>query len=181
MAKEQIGIAGEFWFYSQLQRLGYKAYITLGNTKSVDIAIQLNNNRTLTFDVKSKANFGGSFMYLPKNVRDKNHFFVFVNLAVNSKNKKTEILSYPNCYIVNSLNLDKIAFDWNAKSSNAKGFGFQAKYLWYLKRKSDKSITQNNIANFKTKHRIKDAIDFKFYDKIILTLKDFEDKYYLKK
>ena len=25
MAKEQTGISGEFWFFSQLQRLGYEA------------------------------------------------------------------------------------------------------------------------------------------------------------
>jgi hypothetical protein len=32
MRKEQTGITGEFWFFSQLHRLGYEAYITLGNT-----------------------------------------------------------------------------------------------------------------------------------------------------
>ena len=39
MAREQTGIAGEFWFFSQLHRLGYTAYITLGNTKAIDIIL----------------------------------------------------------------------------------------------------------------------------------------------
>jgi len=64
MAKEQTGISGEFWFFSQLQRLGYEAYITLGNTKGIDISVKLNNNIILTFEVKSKQNFSGSFWKL---------------------------------------------------------------------------------------------------------------------
>ena len=95
MPKEQTGIAGEFWFFSQLHRLGYEAYITLGNTKSVDISLKLNNETILTFDVKSKISFGGSFQYLniPKR---KNHFAVFVDLKI-KKNKSglTDLIGRP--------------------------------------------------------------------------------------
>ncbi len=63
MPKEKTGLAGEFWFFSQLQRLGYQAFITLGNTKAVDIAIKLNTGKILTFEVKSKSILGVVFNF----------------------------------------------------------------------------------------------------------------------
>jgi hypothetical protein len=177
MAKEQTGISGEFWFFSQLQRLGYKAYITLGNTKSVDISLQLSTDSILTFDVKTKANFGGSFQYL--NIRKaENHYYVFVNLATKKINEKILFTDNPSCYIIHSSHIDNIAFQWGNKKSE---YGFEAKLLWYLKFKDKKSITENNILHFKQRHQINNEIDFDFFTKIILTLDDFETKFHEQK
>ena len=81
MAKVETGISGEFWLFSQLQRLGYEAYITLGNTKGIDISVKLNNNTILTFEVKSKQNFIGSFLNL-NITKTKNHYAVFIDLKL---------------------------------------------------------------------------------------------------
>ncbi len=182
MAKEQIGISGEFWFFSQLQRLGYEAYITLGNTKSVDISVKLNDDTIITFDVKSKENFIGSFQYLNNIPQKKNHFVAFTNLAVSKDSSgKTLLLAEPTCYIINALEINEIAFHWTSSKQTSSGYGFEAKLLWYLKYKNTTSITENNISNFKKKHNISNEIDFEKYNKIILTLEDFENQFYLKK
>ncbi|MBL0341236.1 MAG: hypothetical protein IPP71_10060 [Bacteroidetes bacterium] len=75
MAKEQTGMAGEFWFFSQLHRLGYEAYITFGNTKGIDITLNNNNKNLITFD-KKQMNFAGSFQYLNIEPRP-NHYVVY--------------------------------------------------------------------------------------------------------
>lgn len=177
MAKEQTGISGEFWFFSQLQRLGYEAYITLGNTKGIDISVKLNNNIILTFEVKSKQNFSGSFWNL-NITKSKNHFAVFIDLkSSKSVLGKTTFHGEPVCYIVNSTDLDDIAFNW-VSSTNAKGYGFEAKLLWYLKFQDNKSITAKNKTDFCNRHNITGGINFPHYDKIILTLAEFEDQNY---
>lgn len=182
MAKEQTGIAGEFWFFSQLQRLGYKSYITLGNTKSVDISVELNNDEIITFDVKSKENFNGSFQYLNNVPEKENHFAVFVNLQLKkSENGKVNLLENPSCFIVNSLNIREIAFKWTSSSGSSSGYGFEAKLLWWLKHQNLKSITSKNISDFKIRHNIESEIDFNKYQNIILTLEDFEEKFHVKK
>ena len=108
MKKEQTGITGEFWLYSQLHRLGYESYITLGNTKSIDLIIKLSDKQgtVLSFDVKSKLNFGGSFQYL--NIPEKeNHFVAFIDLkTIKEKNEKRKFLGEPSCYIVQSTELN---------------------------------------------------------------------------
>jgi hypothetical protein len=176
MAKEQTGISGEFWFFSQLQRLGYEAYITLGNTKGIDISVKLNNGSIMTFEVKSKQNFTGSFWNLNIS-KNPNHFAVFINLKTQKlKSGKTNLTGEPVCYIVNSVDLDDIAFNWKS-SSKASGYGFEAKLLWYLKFKDMKSITPKNTTDFISRHKLK-TINFSHYDKIILTLDEFEDKNY---
>lgn len=177
MAKEQTGISGEFWFFSQLQRLGYKAYITLGNTKSVDISIELSNSTIITFDVKAKINFSGSFQYLNIPKRE-NHFAAFVNLETQTNSEgKTKLLNEPSSYIVNSFDIDKIAFHWNTKNGSI-GYGFEAKLLWFLKFQNNKSITPKNKTDFKNRHNIVGEIDFKKYSAIIMTLEEFENNYY---
>jgi hypothetical protein len=177
MAKEQTGISGEFWLFSQLQRLGYEAYITLGNTKGIDISVKLNNNTILTFEVKSKQNFIGSFLNL-NITKTKNHYAVFIDLkSSKSVAGKTTFHGEPVCYIVNSVDLDDIAFNWTS-STNTKGYGFEAKLLWYLKFQDNKSITEKNITDFCNRHKLTSGINFLLYDKIILTLAEFEDQNY---
>jgi hypothetical protein len=177
MAKEQIGISGEFWFFSQLQRLGYEAYITLGNTKAIDLSVKLNTLHLLTFEVKSKMNFTGSFWNI--NITpNQNHFVVFIDLHIDKqKIGITKLLEHPTCYIVNSTNLSDIAFNW-VSSQKASGYGFEAKLLRLLKFQDKKSITTKNITDFCNRHNIKGSINFKHYDNIIMTLEEFENKYY---
>jgi len=177
MAKEQTGISGEFWFFSQLQRLGYEAYITLGNTKGIDISVKLNNGTILTFEVKSKQNFNGSFWNLNIS-KSKSHFAVFIDLkSSKSVLGKTSFHGEPVCYIVNSNDLDDIAFNWTS-SIKASGYGFEAKLLWYLKFQDRKSITTKNITDFCNRHKITGGINFPHCEKIILTLAEFEDQNY---
>lgn len=175
MAAEQTGIAGEFWFFSQLQRLGYTAYITLGNTKSVDLALKLSDRKIITFDVKSKENFVGSYQHL--NIReDEDHYYVFVNLEIHKDNSGKRELNEPSCFIVHSEDVKKIAFHWSSSSGLTSGFGFEAKLLPYLKGENQK-VTENLINKFKERHNISE-IDFDQYNKIIWSLADFEDNFY---
>jgi len=175
MAKEQTGISGEFWFISQLHRLGYESYITLGNTKSIDIAVNLSNKKILTFDVKSKMNFNGCVPDLKNVPVKKNHYVVFIDLNIlpDKTKGKIKLLDNPSCYIVDSNNIKELVHD-----GGKWGLTFEAKLLWYLKFKCEKSITADNIDNFKSRHSITGDIDFKKYNRIILTLEEFENKYY---
>ncbi len=177
MQKQSTSMASEFWFYSQLHRLGFEAFITLGNTKAIDIALKLPNGKMLTFDVKSKLKFGGSFMDLSDLPID-NHFFAFVDLKTSrDKNNKIKFpLEQPDCYIIESKNISKIAAKWRSNSTTRTGFGFIDKLLWYLKNKNEKSITPSRINEFMKDHKIS-KIDFDLYDKIILTFQDLYDKY----
>lgn len=181
MQREQTGITAEFWFYSQLQRLGYESYITLGNTKSIDIIVKLKDKAgtTLSFDVKSKLNFGGSFQYLNVPVKE-NHFVVFIDLKTQREESgRRTFLGEPTCYIVKAIELNNIAYAWESPNG-IRGYGFNDKILWYLKHQDKKSITENNIKEFKTRHKL-NKIDFKKYNKIIWTLEDFENHNYERK
>ena len=176
-------MAAEFWFYSQLHRLGYETYITLGNAKSIDIIVKLQDRQgtTISFDVKSKFNFGGDFQYLMNVVGKENHFVVFTDLKTQKeKSGKHKIFGEPCCYIIKSLHLNKIAHNWTSPSGT-KGFGFKAKYLWYLKHQDMKSITENNMRAIISQYGTNGKIDFIKYNKIILTLEDFENQFYTKK
>jgi len=180
--KAQTGIAAEFWFFSQLHRLGYESYITLGNTKSVDIVVKLNDKlrTTLSFDVKAKLKFGGAFQYLDNIPNKENHFVVFIDLKTekeSSNTKKRIFLNEPQCYIVKSKDLDQIAHAWKAAKTSTTGYGFSDKMLWYLKHQEPKSITKNNIEEFKKAHKLS-QIDFQKYEAIVWTLEDFENRYY---
>jgi len=187
MDRQSTGIAAEFWFFSQLKRLVYEAYITLGNTKRIDITVRLNDGETLSFDVKGKRTFrGGSFQYLgdKDKIVKSNHFFTFVNLNTRKHKTNTQVVRLENevtCYIVHSENIDKIARTWKPKNGKSSGgFGFEAKLLWYLKERNEKHITTKNKKEFKLAHNI-DDIDFNEYGRLIMCLNDFEEKYCLKK
>lgn len=171
MAREQTGIAGEFQFFSQLHRLGYQAFITLGNTKSIDLKVDLSNGKTLTFDVKAKENFSGSYWNI-NFIEKENHYYVFVNLEFNKKSNNKRVLGTPKCIIVHSENLKHIKYEWRPKK-----FAFEAKILNFLKEKDDKIITTKLKNKFKEKHNFTE-IDFDFFNKIIWTLEDFEDNFY---
>jgi hypothetical protein len=65
MSRINTNMASEFWFFSQLHRLRYETYITLGNTKRTDILVHLSNKTVLSFDVKGKESFrSGTYAWL---------------------------------------------------------------------------------------------------------------------
>ena len=199
-AVTNTNMASEFWFFSQLHRLGYEAYITLGNTKAIDIKVCLNDKKfsALTFDVKGKRSFSqGSYPYICDYKKwrrmhgNKYHYFVFVGLkARKDKNNESKIIfegepqsNDPECFLIRADKLGQVAFQWSAKNkshgkiSKTCGFGFDPPILRYLKYRSE-SISEKLIQKFKNHHNIKGDIDFRKYKNIIITLKEFENRFW---
>lgn len=179
-------MASEFWFFSQLHRLGYTAYITLGNTKGIDITVQL-KNELLTFDVKGKETFSnGTYQYLPDNITAKGHFFAFIGLEI-SKEKTTGIIQFntePACYMIEASNLSRIVHHWQSSNNTTAGFGFNQRILPILKT-FDSNMKlhpreQKILDHFKKEKRISES-DVNVLKDIILTLEDFESKYHKQK
>jgi hypothetical protein len=52
MTKYNTNLASEYYVLATLYRLGFDAYITLGNKKSIDIILHLENHNQITIDVK---------------------------------------------------------------------------------------------------------------------------------
>ena len=186
MSKSETNMASEFWFFSQLHRLGYKSYITLGNTKSIDITLQLSDETLLTFDVKGKASFNtGTYQYLPK-IKKENHYFVFIGLQIKrEQNNFVTFCEEPQCYIVNSLDLELLAIDWISSDKKTSGYGFDQRILPIIKKYNceDDIISKSEkrkVNNFKRDHHL-DEINFTELKEKILTIMDFENKYHNKK
>jgi hypothetical protein len=88
-------IASEYYVLSLLYRLGYDAYLTLGNKKSIDIQI-VHNDTPITIDVKSVQGYSSLIV---NNVTAKpNHFIVFVIY----NNKFNDVSATPEVYVVPS-------------------------------------------------------------------------------
>lgn len=92
----QTGIASEYLVLSMLYRLGAKAYLTLGNEKSVDIRITKNDESWISIDVKSVR--GWDSVPVGNTVDRNNHYFVFVIY----NNKFNDLSVSPDFYIVPS-------------------------------------------------------------------------------
>ena len=77
METYNTNLAAEFFVLSMLHRLGADATLTLGNKKSVDIAVVKNAGDTVTIDVKGLA---GRTSWPVDNIKaqKKSHFIVFV-------------------------------------------------------------------------------------------------------
>jgi hypothetical protein len=75
--KYDTNLAAEFHVLSMLHRLGASASLTLGNKKSVDIAVITGLGKSVTIDVKGLA---GTTSWPVDNVKSKNpnHFLAFV-------------------------------------------------------------------------------------------------------
>lgn len=170
-------MASEFWFFSQLHRLGYEAYITLGNTKAVDLLVVLNDaNRTkLTFDVKGKESFrAGGYNYLPPPPYRPNHFFAFVGLEIKRHGKRVSFSQdVPHCFIMEANALPSIAGPWGSSG----GFGFSPWLLPYLKSAGATRCPKNGLVGFQAKF-CPSGINFATYQQSILTLDDFESRYH---
>ena len=70
----QTGIASEHLVLSMLYRLGAKAYLTLGNEKSIDIRITKDDGSWISVDVKSVRK--GNAIPVGNAVDKDNHYYV---------------------------------------------------------------------------------------------------------
>ena len=89
-------LASEFYVLSMLYRLGLDASLTLGNKKSVDIAVILGPGRAITVDVKAVA---GKMDWLVGNIAGTskpNHYVVLVSFEAQFDNPNHA----PRCWIV---------------------------------------------------------------------------------
>jgi hypothetical protein len=188
MSKINTNMASEFWFFGQLHRLGYKAYITLGNTKSVDITIQLSDQTLLTFDVKGKQSFKqGTYQYLPTPKNKDTHYYAFIGLESYSDKQthRTTFTSEPVCFLISDKYLKNFADYWKPKSNVGGGYGFDQKILRLIYGYTGKNHKytkneQKTIDKFLTLKKIK-VEKFKQLKKHIFLIADFEDKYYAEK
>jgi hypothetical protein len=96
------GVASEYYVLSLLYRLGYDAYLTLGNKKSIDIQI-IQDGKSITIDVKSVQ--GYSSLIVNNVVSKSNHFIVFVVY----NNKFNDVSTSPEVYVVPSSIVVEIA------------------------------------------------------------------------
>jgi len=90
-------LASEYYVLSTLYRLGFDAFITLGNKKSIDIILSLDNGRQVTIDVKG---LQGKTLFpldnLNENLKKENHFIVFLSFL----DKMSDPSVQPEIYIV---------------------------------------------------------------------------------
>jgi len=113
MSHYNTNLASEFYVLSILHRLGADATLTLGNKKSVDIAVVRDAGNSVTVDVKGLA---GKTSWPVDNVKEakKNHFLVFVCFL--GRIADPELL--PEVYVVPSMQVGK--FTYHAPNSNRK-------------------------------------------------------------
>lgn len=93
-------LASEFYVLSALHRLGLDAVLTLGNKKSVDLAVVRDAGDSVTVDVKGLA---GKTGWPVDNVKEAkvNHFLVFVCYY----GKIEEVESLPEIWVIPSTML----------------------------------------------------------------------------
>jgi hypothetical protein len=72
-------LASEFYVLSMLYRLGFDANLTLGNKKSVDIAVVLGPGRAITIDVKAVAGKMDWLMGSSPDSAKPNHYVILVS------------------------------------------------------------------------------------------------------
>lgn len=106
---EQIGyntnLAAEYYILSMLYRKGFKAYLTLGNKKSVDIIVEKKDGEILTIDVKGLA---GKTCWPMDNFskRQENHFIILVSFL----NKISDHDALPECWVVPSMKVEGLLY-----------------------------------------------------------------------
>lgn len=98
-------LASEFYVLSVLHRLGLDAVLTLGNKKSVDLAVVRDAGNSVTVDVKGLA---GKTGWPVDNVKEakKEHFLVFV--CYHGKISDVEIS--PEVWVIPSKDLDNFIY-----------------------------------------------------------------------
>lgn len=98
-------LASEFYVLSALHRLGADAVLTLGNKKSVDLAVVRDAGDSVTVDVKGLA---GTTSWPVNNVKDakSGHFLVFVCYA----GKIADIDHQPEVWVIPSTKLAPLIY-----------------------------------------------------------------------
>lgn len=98
-------LASEFYVLSVLHRLGADATLTLGNKKSVDIAVVRGAGHTVTVDVKGLA---GTTSWPVDNVKavKSGHFLVFV--CYNGKINEPTVL--PDVWVIPASDLEQYVY-----------------------------------------------------------------------
>ena len=92
------GIASEHLVLSMLYRLGAKAYLTLGNEKSIDIRITKDDGSWISVDVKSVRKWDS--IPVGNAVGKDNHYYVFVIY----NNKFSDLSVFPEFYLPYDMN-----------------------------------------------------------------------------
>ena len=123
-------LASEYYVLATLYRLGFDAYITLGNKKGIDVILNIDNKKQLTVDVKG---LQGKTLFPLDNVDElktkKNHFIVFLSFL----DKMNDPAVIPEIYVVPHNKIEGLMY-YNPKGtrkgvnlSNLRSNG--AKYL----------------------------------------------------
>lgn len=99
-------LAAEFYVLSVLHRLGLDANLTLGNKKSVDIAVIRGRGDAITIDVKGLAGKSGWPVDNVKDVKEK-HYFIFVSFL----DKIGDPSVLPEVWVVPSAELPAITYN----------------------------------------------------------------------
>ena len=118
------GIASEFYILSLLYRQGAEAYMTLGNTKAVDIRIVRKDGTTITLDVKAVKSYS-SLIVNNVEIND-NHYLAFVIY----NNKIGHVIYMPEVFIVPSIELPPIIQTFNKEKRVMKGKLLNFKDRW---------------------------------------------------
>ncbi len=105
MSGYNTNLASEFYVLSVLHRLGADANLTLGNKKSVDIAVVKDAGNSITVDVKGLA---GKTSWPVDNVKQakRNHYLVFVSYL----GKISDPEALPEVYIIPSGQVAKFTY-----------------------------------------------------------------------
>ena len=109
---QRTGFASELYVLSLLQRVGANAFMSFGNTKKVDIIVQ-KGSEALTIDVKGGSNSFPLNKKYKENLKDKNHYYIFVDY----KGKFEDITVIPDIYIVPSVEMNFVR-EYDTKASN---------------------------------------------------------------
>ncbi len=105
MSAYNTNLAAEFYVLSMLHRLGANANLTLGNKKSVDIAVIRDKGDSVTIDVKGLAGKTGWPIDNIGSGKSK-HFIVFVCF----QGKIADPSSAPLVWVVPSLKIASLAY-----------------------------------------------------------------------
>lgn len=118
MQSYNTNLASEYYVLATLYRLGFDAYITLGNKKSIDIILNLNGEKQITIDVKG---LQGTTLFPLDNVDETldkpNHFLIFLSFL----NKMDNPLELPEIYIIPYNQLTALDLIYHNPKGNRKG------------------------------------------------------------
>jgi hypothetical protein len=131
-ASYNTNLASEFFVLSTLHRLGLDAMLTLGNKKSVDIAVVRDEGDSVTVDVKGLAGKTGWPVDNVKQPKSK-HFLVFVCYA----GKIKAVNSSPEVWVVPSTKLAPLIYHAPGgrkvvPRSNLLAHGTEFRESWHL-------------------------------------------------